>query len=862
MRKPAVCIFYLLFFILTLSGCKRKPAEVNLQSSWKSIDPLSIPISAREMELSKSNLILNPSFESGRYYNIDSSKISFILPGWEKVGNNVYWTDVQNEKQFGISEAYDGLHAIKIVRKNSDETDNQGEGIITDLIKVIPGNYKLSCHIRLEHIEPQISRIYSSLGDAVNIRIFFYDKNKVNLSSSVFNPVSNNFIDYSFKGFSFSNISYINKLGWGKVLGKTANYPFNEGDIPDNTQFVRIFFGLKGNGTMWIDKVNFEYSINNFSLLERTEAHFDSLVSPALDLIPAPKQMTSYSAEALRININDKLIDPVILIPFNAGIEIVKAAEKISNHLGIALKGKNKKLVSIRIINKLDPGMIESGRLIFSLGKTQAYFENADRLPLKEISGKHQGYFICSVPSMKRLVLIEASDNDGFIHACNTIIQLIHAEDQVYNHYNIVDYPDILTRAAIIPVPEDARNNKIISQIRDLTEIGFNLIYLQPEDVTVSSAEGLTKVQRFAPLVSEIRSSFPGTDLGISFLNIRFPKKVHTENVSSSLIKSSGNNNKLISEYLKTGFTKILITDESIWDMMNLGSKSVYFNLSTMSDFEEFIYLTDNYLQGLKDILKNNSFKENILFLPVLSTNENLTDSWGYTSLYFRVLMKYSDIIDGILWKGPTELPVQIDFVEVYYFRTASRQENYLFLNNLITRRENPLQSSYASYYPGKARLGSIFEALNIDMGSAPEAMNLPSFCLINQSNNSILSKIRLFTAADYIWNMKDYDASATTWKVLNRLYGRNRAIKLVQFNDRYYQLLQLCMVMEQEQFNQKNFKTAEELIMTLNTKWYEITRLFASELELLNELSDFKNQVIARFYRIKRPVTITRPGG
>jgi len=98
----------------------------------------------------------------GRYFNLDTSRISFNLQGWKKAGENVFWTDVQDRKAFLSNEAYNGLHAIKIARKNADETDLQGEGIISDFIRVIPGSYKLSFYIRLEQVESNLSRMINN----------------------------------------------------------------------------------------------------------------------------------------------------------------------------------------------------------------------------------------------------------------------------------------------------------------------------------------------------------------------------------------------------------------------------------------------------------------------------------------------------------------------------------------------------------------------------------------------------------------------------------------------------------------------------------------------------------------------------
>jgi hypothetical protein len=74
------------------------------------------------------------------------------------------------------------------------------------------------------------------------------------------NPVSGSLIDTSDKSYSFANYWSVDEFPWGTVRARTYNYPFSEGDLPDRTRYVRLFFGLKGAGTLWLDSVVFRYS--------------------------------------------------------------------------------------------------------------------------------------------------------------------------------------------------------------------------------------------------------------------------------------------------------------------------------------------------------------------------------------------------------------------------------------------------------------------------------------------------------------------------------------------------------------------------------------------------------------------------
>ena len=143
---------------------------------------------------------------------------------------------------------------LRLLRKKANELD-EAEGVISDYIAVIPGNYYFSYHVKLKNITNNKSRLGVQLYDAVVIKVLFFDADKQPIEPGVLNPVSRSMIDNSDKGYSFSNYWTIDEFPWARCGARTYNYPFSEGDIPDNTRYVRLFFGLKGTGAMWLDDI-------------------------------------------------------------------------------------------------------------------------------------------------------------------------------------------------------------------------------------------------------------------------------------------------------------------------------------------------------------------------------------------------------------------------------------------------------------------------------------------------------------------------------------------------------------------------------------------------------------------------------
>ena len=233
--------------LLLMNACLPKEQSIEQRNIFTALETQSVPLKIRENQYSKGNIVVNESFEEGKYLLEKTDDPMANIKGWTRSGSNVEWVDLK-DGLFPENEVYEGIHSVKISRIKADETDELGDGIESDFIKVLPGNYDFTYHIRLENILPQAERLGTRIHDAVNIRLFFYDKNKVRIEAKQYYPYKEIFLDSGFKGYSFSNFKNIDSLGWGKIRARSYNYPLSEGDIPDGTQFVRLFIGLKGTG--------------------------------------------------------------------------------------------------------------------------------------------------------------------------------------------------------------------------------------------------------------------------------------------------------------------------------------------------------------------------------------------------------------------------------------------------------------------------------------------------------------------------------------------------------------------------------------------------------------------------------------
>jgi len=155
---------------LIFSGCtavERREDTISA-AGWSSSDPLTIPYDIRQTQFDKGNLVTNPSFENGRRGPGETAD-DFRLDGWEAVGEHVRWA----RQEIGANarrEAYSGSRAVKIVRRLSDDQGNRPEGVVSDFIPVIPGNYSFTYHIRLKDIVSHVSSLIRD-GDTLQIGV-------------------------------------------------------------------------------------------------------------------------------------------------------------------------------------------------------------------------------------------------------------------------------------------------------------------------------------------------------------------------------------------------------------------------------------------------------------------------------------------------------------------------------------------------------------------------------------------------------------------------------------------------------------------------------------------------------------------
>lgn len=782
-----------LFFIsLVLTGillteCKKDPDEQRL--SWSTEAPLSIPYRQRIQRIEKKNLLRNCSFETGKILKVDSLKTSSIIDGWHQMGEHVEWVDTRKESIYNKNEVYTGYRSIKIVRRRASETDEQGEGVLSEFLKVIPGNYNLSFYTRLENVMPVKSRLGIKMNDAVDIRLMFFDRNKNAITAETSFPQQRQSIDNSFKSLSFANYSTIPAFDWGKIIGKTADFPFPDGDIPTNAHYVKIYIGLKGTGTMWIDSVTFSYTRKNFSVEERMLSYTDTSRQFTPFIIPTPKKMERQESVDFYAQ-GDTSSLPVIIIPADAD-PLTKLAgtllrDALSSRIITPLE-KNGKKPEIRVISA-DHADINTRGLVFVLGKTSLYPKYDDSLPLAGIAGHPQGYYIYTPQDMTRVIFLRGNTSEGVYYAVQSAIQLIDDNQPVFHNAQIIDYPDFENRY-------------------------FSLGTLPDRN----------KASQYADIAGELAGYKMN---GVFYLSNE--KKDPEQSSSFFLYKQKVSQHPV--------FSLGIISAENEIDPGFATGKVVYAPRWIKPEDSSLCYPSSMNLSLSDSAMSSHS----MMIAPVY--NNHLLDYLQYMNQ-----ASLNPTSATCFYSGSSYYSMNTDDADFARYFTYTNSKPVFMDNSMLMSTAWGQFNGAAPYYPGKIRLFNIIEPF-MNAGIRDHLGQLdPSMYWINLPAASELDLIRLATAADFMWNTHDYDPDYSLWKVLVSRYGADAARELIHYANQYGLLLETELKLQRNEQVQRNLKNVRHDLSVLSRSVRNLEKWLGSDHPLIKDIHSLNTFLKAR---------------
>ena len=838
---------------------------------WSSADPLSIPHSIRQAHYQKKNLAPNPSFEIGSVA-AEGTWRSITLKGWEITGQHIEWID-KTPAPYASEGVGGDRHAIKMARYDAGELDG-AEGIISNYIPVIPGNYSLAYDVKIQDLSTGRSRLGMRLSDSLAVKILFYDADKSPIPSAQFNPASGTSIDSSDKSYPFANFWSVERFPWGTVRGRTYNYPFSEGDLPDGARYVRLFFGLKGNGTLWLDHIDYRYSKWNFTTLERMTPYVDKKLAVEQRLIPSPKQITRLKDVTYWNPLRPQSPPPLIVLPNDPSPAERAAAKllhsKISALLSTFPKKEHPPMPATRIAGiGFSVNSLTDTKLVFSIGDNGLYRarRNAGLEPLADPPGRsHQGYVIASeLIGETTVVYLVGESPVGAYYAATTAVQLLHDKLPIYHNAAVVDFPDFLGRSYTFRNwRTDAELQQDLETIEHMSLLKLNKVYAG------NNRKGNAWYQPDALFSRGIAAAGWACRMnGVMTLGLmvnpysHFPFEPAVEELDPQLrhtwIHGSPQSLDMLKNALEVGLsagakTILLHADDHV---PHKEKNRKIFALYTKEDEQRFINLQNaqaHVITQLKTWLDTQYPGTRFEFCPPWYANEFIDRSEGRAEVYFKELIRQIPTDIGIIWTGPTVRSLSIDMADLYRYASLIRRwpmlwDNTLYARNIETRR----YGGYTTHYPGKVRMCNLFEPYDTYRPNGFHEYNDGGHLFTNADAFSEIYRIKYATVADYEWNTADYHPELSLWKSLVNAYGPVCAKELLYFNDAYYTLYGVCLQMEMRGVKPTDLEIGTVALKKLNGGMQRISTLLNESHPISKELAALRDKQEKRFYRLSR---------
>jgi hypothetical protein len=831
MYKTILKYLIVLFFTPFFTGCIQESEPPVNKAIEGSNEVLNIPVKRRWKEYNEGNKVFNPSFEQGRVF--DNNFHTFEINRWSKIGNTIAWVDI-GEKEFSKSEVSSGKHAAKIMNKSRFETGEDKTGILSDYIKVLNGNYRLSFDIKLKNVCSYNSRLGSRLIDAVNIRIYYYDKNKIRLDGKLYSPEQKKYIDNEFKALPFSGFWKIDSLGWVRSKGITCKFPFPDGNLPKDTKYVRIFFGLKGSGTMWVDNVNLRYTKQNFSVKEFLAPYKDSVFSKAKLIIPTPKKVKQGEKYNL-FKTKEKTLNPLIVIPQNTGSLTYKAAKSLRNKLLQISKEKHQgKKRNIEIKKDVSLQSLKKWSIVFSIGNNNLNNSVETQSFNDSIKKYKDGYYVKKTGDKTPVICLKGSSQKGDYYAVQTVSQLFDKSNAYYHHANIIDYPDFINRGIVCK--SDYNTSKRKEEL--ITRYRFTHLYAPLKSGSVAQVK--ESLSNSTDLFAD--NHLVNQGLVINPYKI-FNKK--NESLDKADIPRINEVLSLLNQAQSKGINDYIINIDNTFSVKD--SCLCIFHFDSEKNHIKYRSLLDVHKDIINQIANNLNGDAQISFLPLWNNTKCIRKSQGKGELYLKELFRKIPDKVNYLWTGASTTPYILDETEIMYIKNIIDKNPLFYCKDIHPFSDAAKQNVYAQNYPGKLRTSSIFQQLNLDTPEDFSNITAEQSFIAEIKHNNSLDDIKLACFSDFLWNSNKYNSNYSLLKVLISKYGKKEAFALIEFNDIYKGLQEMLIKMNKLESTRKYIRSAEDYISKMNNQMKKLENLLDGT-EILPDIQKMEKDLKQQF--------------
>jgi hypothetical protein len=855
-----ICIFCFSCFIVVFAvQCKKEKKKPQLQSSWKADNPQTIPFRLRDQLYKTGNLVENPSFEEGKIFFLDSINTAFNLPGWQKVGSNVFWVKQDTASSINRDEVNTQMHAIKISREDLSFHNSSAEGIQSDYIKLIPGHYTLSFYVKLKGVR-SFYKNHGNLKDVLDIRIEYFDRNKIELVTCYYDASA--IPSYTNKKSTNAAFSCINDFNWGKVILDSHSKQAKGNIIPDDARYAKIFLGFRGKGNVWFDDVSLRLTKHNFTYLERITPSFDSNFTPYNLLIPQPKTLTQRAPYDIFPEKDGVRMTPAIVIPYNAPKHTRAAANMLKEKIEALYPEKPKgPQQTIPVLHNINKDKLDDYSLIFSVGKTTLFKQNTDNLPFNKIKNKNDGYIIFK-PADINIIYLTGNNPTGNMYAVATISQLLDPQEKLYHHADIIDYPDFHKRPCVFSLRENdtVQLNYNISNAKFMMTHKFNFAYLDaPVNYNNILANPDKRFYKERQMLLKNLKKYGISSTGITIalpleamnnISINYNNNHLLYSLPEDELRKINNLKKQLQQVISPGVKEINLIPEKFDYSLVLPKNPDSINCTLTKEYNQLAYTHAILANHIYHWLNRNYPQVRLNFCTPWFCNKLIELSQGKGEAYFNTLMPCMNKNITLLWTGSESITCSMDDASIEEYKRITSTEPVL-MNNLAPENIFDISTPGDLSYQQKAVSFNIIRSYDVDFPSNFHQNNTNPELIVNTNLYGELDKIKYMTIADYLWNRSEYNADLSLYKSLVKLYGKSKTRELIQFNNHYYNANMLCDNIKHKQLAALYAKIPNH-INNLNESFNKIYTLFEKNTTIIKELEAKKQELINALNTLK----------
>jgi hypothetical protein len=423
----------------------------------------------------------------------------------------------------------------------------------------------------------------------------------------------------------------------------------------------------------------------------------------------------------------------------------------------------------------------------------------------------------------------------------------------VFHRADIFDYPDIPQRAFLVS-PVSAASNSIDYEpyLADMAALKLNWAYLDfYRSRTLWEAEssayfdGLKSIGKesrangmltMAQMVNPYAYFSPGSvydSLG----------KEDRERWTHSGAGGMGKLKKQLASGMEAGATTLVLHTGDYLPLSPEGNYTLY----SESDREKYINIQEAHLEMIQSVYAWSRGRypgSRVEFMAPWYSNNELGNSRGQAEQYLSDLSSKLPRDLRILWTGPARQSQNFGTVDYMRYHDLIGRELILVDNTMQSMDMILDDTSGLKDYPMKLRMLNLFNPFTVSFSEPFMLPEKTGKLLVNQSLSSAISKLRIATAADFMWNTADYDPDMSVYKVLLSKFGREVTGELYVFSDAYYTALASVISLKQGGDHQRLIRQANEQFSIMEDLLVILDDNLVEDPDLLNELKSLKQRL------------------